>query len=110
MKQDSAQIIQVDKEEFEQLKPFKYSKEYLEIHSKEIGEKNLQQWFQINDLSYWWFVDPIIAPKFDQIALFIDRLEICFKKYNPDILKLVCRARHYLIPLCPRVSWNPLLL
>ena len=87
-KQNSNEIIEVDSEDLEKLKGFTYSEEYLSIHNKILGGKNLQEWFKIDNLSYWWFVDPIIAPKFDQIALFIDRLEICIKNSNPDSLKL----------------------
>ena len=85
---NSKKIIEVDSNDLERLKGFTYSDEYLSIHNRDLQGKTIQQWFQVNGLSYWWFVDPIISPKFDQIALFIDRLEICIKKYNPEILKL----------------------
>ena len=85
---NSKKIVEVDSNDLERLKGFTYSDEYLSIHNRDLQGKTIQQWFQVNSLSYWWFVDPIISPKFDQIALFIDRLEICIKKYNPEILKL----------------------
>ena len=85
---NSKKIVEVDSNDLERLKGFTYSDEYLSIHNRDLQGKTIQQWFQVNGLSYWWFVDPIISPKFDQIALFIDRLEICIKKYNPEILKL----------------------
>ncbi|MDB4348670.1 hypothetical protein OAA62_02005, partial [bacterium] len=85
---NSKNVIEVDSTDLERLKGFTYSDEYLSIHNRDLEGKTIQQWFQVNDLSYWWFVDPIISPKFDQIALFIDRLEICIKKYNPEILQL----------------------
>jgi hypothetical protein len=81
-------IFEVDGSDLEKLKGFTYSEEYLLIHNKILAGKTLQQWFSVNDLSYWWFVDPIIAPKFDQIVLFIDRLEICINNIKPNLLKL----------------------
>ena len=87
---NSKNVIEVDSTDLERLKGFTYSDEYLSIHNRDLEGKTIQQWFQVNDLSYWWFVDPIISPKFDQIALFIDRLEICIKKYNPEKKKEKC--------------------
>lgn len=84
----SKQSIEIDSDDLEKFKGFTYSGEYLSIHNRDFEGKTIQQWFQVNDLSYWWFVDPIISPKFDQIALFIDRLELCIQKYNPEILEL----------------------
>lgn len=85
---NSNEIFEVDSSDLEKLKGFTYSEEYLLIHNKILAGKTLQQWFTVNDLSYWWFVDPIIAPKFDQIILFIDRLEICINNIKPDLLEL----------------------
>lgn len=85
---NSNNIFEVDSSDLEKLKGFTYSEEYLLIHNKILAGKTLKQWFAVNDLSYWWFVDPIIAPKFDQIVLFIDRLEICINNIKPDLLQL----------------------
>lgn len=88
IKKNFSDIIEIFPDDFEAFKSRDRNPEYLSIIDKIINKKNLLQWFQVNDISYWWFVNPIIGPKFEEITLFIDRLEICLKTHNPTILKL----------------------
>lgn len=68
--------IEIDESDLEKYKGFKHSLEFLELPSKIVNEKSIIEWFRVEQMSYWWFVHPIFAPKFSEIAIFIDRLEI----------------------------------
>ena len=68
----SEEKIEIDSEDLE-LFSFSHVKDYLKIPSKTINDKTVLEWFSINNISYWWFVSPIIHPKYKEAVIFIEK-------------------------------------
>ena len=79
------------------------NKAFFDIPSKVIGGKNIMEWFALDNMSMWWFVAPVVAPKFIQATTFIDRLKSIILKHSPnkivlcgefdkvDLIKQICK-------------------
>jgi len=62
--------------------------EFLKIPSTIIDSKTMLEWLFVDDISFWWFIAPIINQKFNESAFFIDRLSSYVTKHNITFIKL----------------------
>lgn len=81
------------------------TKEFSEIVCTKLGSKSLIEWFSNDNISFWWFVHPIIYPKFNDAVLFIDRFISCLEHNKPakvllrgnfdkfEIVKEICKLK-----------------
>ena len=76
--------IEMDLNDLERYDHYKHGKEFLKIPSLKIGNKTILEWFEINNMSYWWLISPIIYPKFKEATKFIDRLHSVIEDLNID--------------------------
>jgi hypothetical protein len=79
----SKEKIEIDSEDLESFS-FSHVKDYLEITSKVINGKNILEWFSFKNISYWWFVSPLIHPKYKEGIIFIEKFISIIDKYNPE--------------------------
>ena len=76
-KKSSPATIEIDLEDLESYAEFKANALFSDIPKKIIGNKSLIEWYSHENYSFWWFINPILSPKFNEITLFLDRLEKC---------------------------------
>ena len=81
----SKEKIEIDSEDLE-LFSFSHAKDYLKIPSKIIKDKSVLEWFSIKNISYWWFVSPIIHPKYKEAVIFIEKIFSIIDDHNPEII------------------------
>lgn len=62
--------------------------EFLKLPSTKIGNKTILEWFKFDDFSYWWFIAPIISPKFNETAYFVDNLINYIDTYSIHLIEL----------------------
>ena len=80
--------------------------EFNQHTSSKIGNKLIVEWFELNGISLWWFVQPTIYPHFNNACMFIDQF-LNFLKKNPtkkiklkgcfdklDIIKQICKLNN----------------
>jgi len=87
-KKSSSTIIELDLEDLETYKSFKANPDFLDFPQKMIGNKSLLEWYSYGNFSYWWFINPILSPKFNEITLFLDRLENCVNLHHIKKIEL----------------------
>lgn len=68
-------LIEIDSIELESFGNSSHAHKFSEIPSSEIKNKTILEWFELNNESMWWLVSPVIYPKYDEAALFVDRLQ-----------------------------------
>ena len=73
-------FMEIDNQYLESYGDYEEHKEFSQISSKSIGGKTLQEWFEYDGISYWWFVFPSIYPKFNDGVLFVERLQSFLEK------------------------------
>ncbi len=81
-------FLEIDFNELEKYGKRKTRSEFIDISDKLIGEKKLNEWFEINDISLWWFVFPTIYPICNDAGFFIDCLESFIDKNKITIIEL----------------------
>lgn len=80
-KKSNSEYMEIDLGDLEFYEKFKHGQDFLKIPSSKIANKTIMEWFQINGISFWWFILPIIHPKYKEAILFIDRLFSLIKKH-----------------------------
>jgi len=79
---------EIDLADLERFASYKQHKEFLRIPNTQVGNKTIIEWFTIDKTSFWWFIYPVISPKFDELLTFIDRFNNCLNYYSPHLVKL----------------------
>lgn len=87
-KVQNRELFEIDLSDLERISKFKHSIEFFNIPSTKIANKSIIDWFTIDNISYWWFISPMIHAKYKEAILFVDRLEKFLHKNNPDELRL----------------------
>lgn len=87
-KKSSGDLLEIDLADLEQYKKFEHGSEFLKLPEQIIAKKTIMEWFGVEDVSYWWFIAPIIHPRYKEIILFIDRLSIFLENNSITELKL----------------------
>ncbi len=87
-KKSSENYIELDSYDLELLSGFQKETNFFDIPQTKIGNKTVLEWFSYDDLSYWWFIAPIISGKYDEALAFVDRIFNLIKEHNPNIIKL----------------------
>lgn len=80
--------------------------EFSNIPSTNVANKTILEWFSIDNISFWWFVQPTIYPKYNEGILFIKRLQ-SFLEHNPtkelkiagnfdkiSLIKQICKLKN----------------
>jgi len=80
--------LEVDRNDFEALNEYKVYSESLKLTDSRVGKKTMLEWFSIGNLSLWWFIFPTLDPKFNEAALFLDRLYVLVEENKPNQLQL----------------------
>lgn len=83
----SKEKIEMDLNDLEKYGHHKHGKEFFKIPSLKIKGKTVLEWFAVDDISYWWFVSPIIHSKFKEATRFIDRLSSVIENF--DIIEII---------------------
>ena len=81
-------FIETDFNELEKYGKRKTRTEFVNISDKIIGHKKLNEWFEINGISLWWFVFPTIYPICNDAGFFIDCLESFIDKNRITSIEL----------------------
>ena len=81
-------FMEIDNQYLESYGDYEEHKEFSQISSKSIGGKTLQEWFEYDGISYWWFVFPSIYPKFNDGVLFVERFQSFLEKNKIKKIKL----------------------
>ncbi|MFY9300373.1 MAG: CDP-glycerol glycerophosphotransferase family protein [Candidatus Nitrosotenuis sp.] len=87
-KKNTNGLLELDLTDLELFSDYEENIEFSEIASKIVGNKKIMEWFSINNISLWWFIHPIIYPKFNDITLFINRLIKVLEQNHVTDLKL----------------------
>lgn len=82
------EFIELDLNDLEIYSHFKHGEEFLKIPSMIIGSKSIIEWFTVGDLSYWWFIAPMIHGKFKSATMFLDRLDSVVKQHSINAISL----------------------
>jgi len=80
--------LEVDRNDLEALNEYKVYSESLKLTDSRVGKKTMLEWFSIGNLSLWWFIFPTLDPKFNEAALFLDRLYVLVEENKPNQLQL----------------------
>ena len=80
--------MEVDRNDYEALNEYKVYSESLKLTDSRVGKKTMLEWFSIGNLSLWWFIFPTLDPKFNEAALFLDRLYVLVEENKPNQLQL----------------------
>ena len=81
-------LVEMDLDDLETHTSFKHGKEFLKIPSGMIGNKSVIEWFVVDQISYWWFIAPIIHGKFKSAIMLIDQLNSIVKQHSVDFIYL----------------------
>ena len=81
-------FIEIDFNELEKYGKRKTRTEFIDISDKIIGNKKLNEWFEVNGISLWWFVFPTIYPICNDAGYFIDCLESFIDKNKITSMEL----------------------
>ena len=105
-------IIEMDLDDLESFGSFKHGEGLVEIPSKKISGKTILEWFAVDGTSFWWFVLPIIHPRYIEAILFIDRLSFFLEHHSVNLIKLNGRVKKNLFFdriefVANQVSLNP---
>jgi hypothetical protein len=97
-------LIEIDSIELESFNNSSHSHEFSKIPSSKIKNKTALKWFELNNESMWWLVSPVIYPKYNEAALFVDRIGNLISKYNPEkiILKGLLDKKKLLQQICKK--------
>lgn len=87
-KKNTNGLLELDLTDLELFGDYEENIEFSEIASKIVGNKKIMEWFSINNISLWWFIHPILYPKFNDMALFINRLIKVLEQNHVTDLKL----------------------
>lgn len=89
-KLDSNDIIELDSSNLEKFSNFRTFPEFLQIPSTKINNKTILEWFSYNDISYWWFLVPVLTGKHYEGTSFVDRFLGVIEYYKPK--KIIVRG------------------
>jgi len=87
-KKSNSEYMEIDLGDLELYGKFKHGQDFLKIPSSKILNKTIIEWYQINDTSFWWFILPLIHPKYKEAILFIDRLFSLIQKHTVKSIHL----------------------
>ena len=80
--------IEIDLGDLEAYKNFRHGIEFVNFPSKIIDNKTIMQWFEVDEISYWWFAAPILHPRYNDAVLFINRFSTFLEKNSISVIKL----------------------
>lgn len=81
-------LIEADSSTLEKFGSFYAIDQFNEIPNKIVGGKTILEWLSINNTSFWWFIHPIIFPKYNEVILFSYRILSFIDEYNPTEIRL----------------------
>ena len=87
-KKSTSDYLEIDLDDLEAYKKFQHGNEFLKIPSQKIANKTIMEWFGVNNISFWWFIAPIIHPRYKEAILFVDRLTSFLEKNSVKQLQL----------------------
>ena len=87
-KRISNDLIEMDLNDLESYAHYKHGEEFLKLPDTVVGNKTIIEWFVVDDISYWWFIAPMIHPKFKSATMFIDRLDSVIKQHSISTISL----------------------
>ena len=117
-KQSTSSYLEIDLDDLEFYKKFEHGAEFLSFPSKKISNKTLMEWFSVNEISFWWFIAPVIHPRYKEAILFIDRLSNfleqnsikklelhgCYEKI--DLVKQICEHKNIELKLISKNNYG----
>ncbi|MGI0021941.1 MAG: CDP-glycerol glycerophosphotransferase family protein [Nitrososphaeraceae archaeon] len=80
--------IEIDLIDLESFGDYEEHIEFSKTSRKTVGKKTIIEWFAVNNISFWWFIYPVIYPKFNEAALFINRFFSFLDRYSIKTIKL----------------------
>lgn len=80
--------MEIDLGDLESYGKFEHGKDFLKIPSSTIAKKTIMEWFEIDGVSFWWFILPLIHPRYKEAILFIDRLLSFIEKHSVTSIHL----------------------
>ena len=92
-KKTNSTTLEIDLENLEAYQEFKANSLFSDFPQKKIGSKSLLEWYSHDNFSFWWFINPILSPKFNEITLFLDRLENCVSVHGIKKIELNCSGK-----------------
>lgn len=87
-KTSTSGTIEIDLGDLETYKNFRHGIEFVNFPSKIIDNKTIMEWFEVDQISYWWFAAPILHPKYNDAVLFINRFTTFLEKNSINVIKL----------------------
>lgn len=84
----NSNFLEIDFNELEKYGKRKTRNEFIDISDRIIGNKKLNEWFEINEISLWWFVFPTIYPICNDAGFFIDCLQSFIDKNKITTIEL----------------------
>ena len=85
---DSKQFKEIDLNDLERYHDYEENADILKFTKMRIAGRTILELFVEDQISYWWFIQPTIYPKFNEAVLFIKRLTSFFQKNSVSILHL----------------------
>lgn len=80
--------IEIDLIDLESFGDYEEHIEFSKTSRKTVGKKTIIEWFAANKMSFWWFIYPVIYPKFNEAALFINRFFSFLDRHSINTIKL----------------------
>ncbi|WP_299290869.1 hypothetical protein [Nitrosopumilus sp.] len=93
MVQNNEKIL-LDLDDLAKFAHYKHGKEFLKIPSTIVGDKTILEWFAVDEISYWWFISPIIHSKFKESTILIERLFLFFDSYDITNVKIDSKLKN----------------
>jgi len=85
---DSKQFKEIDLNDLARYHDYEENADILKFTKMRIAGKTILELFVEDQISYWWFIQPTIYPRFNEAVLFIKRLTSFFQKNSVSILHL----------------------
>ena len=80
--------IEIDLSDLELYGNFRHATDFVKFPSHKIDGKTIMEWFESDDISYWWLAASILHPKYNEAVLFINRLSLFIDTNSIKLIKL----------------------
>src|SRR5712692_3476055 len=82
MRENYKEIDSHDLESFYTFQQYDLSK----FSTMVVEGKTILEWFELNNISYWWFIYSLIGSRLQNACVFANNLFSCLKHYSPSTL------------------------